>query len=86
MIVDIDASVGCQEAVFYIGSSTTTTRSWDILVTQYACGDEDSAGPPGCLQYHTGTTGTIANYGFDPTITAVTAGGKKKSHYFKPHN
>ncbi len=83
MILDIDSSAGCQEVVFVIGSSTTTTRSWDILATQYTCGDEDAAGPPGCLQYHTGTTGTIANFGFPPTITAVTAGGKKKtSHHF----
>ena len=34
----------CQAATFGIGPSTTTTRSWDIKITQYACGDEDNGG------------------------------------------
>ena len=58
MIIDSNG-MDCQRANFYIGSSTTTTRSWDIYVTQYTCAQEDLGGPPGCLQYYTGTTGLI---------------------------
>ena len=54
MILDSDGTQ-CQKANFLIGASTTTTRSWDIYVTQYTCGQEDEAGPQGCLQYFTGT-------------------------------
>ena len=54
VILDTDGTQ-CQKANFLIGSSTTTTRSWDIYVTQYTCGQEDEAGPPGCLQYFTGS-------------------------------
>ena len=45
----------CHRVNINVGASTTTTRSWDIYVTQYNCGQEDEAGPPGCLQYYTGT-------------------------------
>ena len=34
----------CEVATFQIGPATSTTRSWDIKVTQYSCGDEDNAG------------------------------------------
>merc|ERR1711894_779513 len=37
-------------------------------------GDTDSSGWPGCLQYYTASANTIQNFGFPPTITAVTAG------------
>ena len=62
VIIDSDGS-SCQEANFAISStSTTTTRSWTIRVTQYDCGQEDNAGPPGCLQYYTETANTIERY------------------------
>eukprot|EP00093_Oithona_nana_P001312 01312.XXX_3226_2112_1 [CDS] Oithona nana genome sequencing. len=70
MILDSDGS-SCQRVSVNLGTSTTTTRSWDIYVTQYTCGQEDEAGPPGCLQYYTGTTGTFANYGWPTTNTAA---------------
>ena len=54
MIIDT-TGLDCQRVNFNIGASTTTSRSWDIYVTQYTCGQEDEAGPPGCLQYFTGT-------------------------------
>ena len=60
LLVIVDASDSCHVASFNIGSLTTTTRKWDIRVTQYACGDFDMSGPPGCLQYYTGTAGNIA--------------------------
>ena len=54
MILDSQGTQ-CQRVNINVGASTTTTRSWDIYVTQYTCGQEDEAGPPGCLQYYTGT-------------------------------
>ena len=45
VIIDADPSGNtCHNALFSIGGSTTTSRSWTILVTQYACGDTDSSG------------------------------------------
>ena len=58
VIIDTNGQ-DCQRVNFNIGASTTTTRSWDIYVTQYTCQQEDVAGPPGCLQYYTGTTGLV---------------------------
>jgi len=71
MIVDSNGS-DCQEANFNISPSTTTTRSWTIRVTQYNCGQEDSSGPPGCLQWYTQTANTIENYGFPTSVTSST--------------
>lgn len=69
MILDV-SNDNCQTANFGIATTaTSTTRQWDIRVTQYTCGEEDNAGPPGCLQYLTGTYGSIADYAFTPTIT-----------------
>ncbi|XP_059099771.1 uncharacterized protein LOC131893679 isoform X2 [Tigriopus californicus] len=66
MIVDACAE-SCNEAIFDLAGSGT--RQWNIKVTQYACGDENG-GPDGCLQYFTGTTGTVSSYNF-PTQAAV---------------
>merc|ERR1711892_100473 len=41
--------------------TTTDTRSWDIQVMQIPCTAEWKP-PEGCLQYFTGTTGTIQSY------------------------
>jgi len=70
VILDSDGS-NCQTATFNIGASTSTSRSWDIVVTQYTCGQEDEAGAPGCLQYFTGTTATFKNFGYPTTNTAA---------------
>ena len=60
MIVDTGpGESSCHQAVFNIGGSTTTSRSWNIRITQYSCGDYDSSGWPGCLQYYTATANTI---------------------------
>merc|ERR1711997_67678 len=73
MIVDADSTGNtCHTALFNIGGTTTTSRSWNILVTHYACGDTDKSGWPGCLQYYTATSSNIQNFGF-PTTGAVTA-------------
>jgi len=71
MILDSDGT-NCQTANFMIGGSTTTSRVWDIYVTQYTCSQEDEAGPPGCLQYFTGTAVTVKNFGFPTGNTATT--------------
>merc|ERR1711971_697687 len=68
----MDASDSCHKVNFNIGALTTTTRKWDIRITQYACGDYDSAGPPNCLQYYTATAGNIQNFGWPSTATTVT--------------
>jgi len=74
MIVDADpAGNTCHNALFNIGGTTTTSRSWTIRVTQYACGDTDMSGWPGCLQYYTATASNVQNFGFPPTITTVTS-------------
>ena len=45
VIVDADpAGNTCHNALFNIGGTTTTSRSWNIRVTQYACGDTDMSG------------------------------------------
>ena len=45
MIVDADRTGNtCHTALFNIGGTTSTTRSWNVLITQYACGDTDSSG------------------------------------------
>ena len=58
VIIDSNG-MNCQMANFAISPVTTTTRKWNIRVTHYECGMEDSAGPPGCLQYYTSTVNTI---------------------------
>merc|ERR1711997_1083946 len=83
MIVDADPSGNtCHKALFSIGGSTSTSRQWDIKVTQYECGDYDSSGWPGCLQYYTATASNIQNFGFPPTITTVTS---KVTHLSNQH-
>merc|ERR1719331_208864 len=82
MIVDADRTGNtCHTALFNIGGTTSTSRSWNILVTHYACGDTDSSGWPGCLQYYTASASTIQNFGFPPT-GAVTA---KVTHLSNQH-
>merc|ERR1719483_1919696 len=68
----IDASDACHTLNFNIGAVTTTTRKWDIKVTQYACGDYDVSGWPGCLQYYTATSSNIQNFGYPTSTTTVT--------------
>lgn len=41
------------------------TRVWDIKVTQFEAGQHiDMVAPPGCLQWNTGTLGTVQNFNF----------------------
>ena len=74
----LDVGSGCQTVNFHIGA-TTTTRQWNIYVTQYTCGQEDLGGPPGCLQYHTATTGLLKSFGY-PSSNSATATSASSSH------
>merc|ERR1712117_1005303 len=52
--------------------TTTTTRKWQIKVTQYECGNMMMP-VNNCLQYHTAMTGTIASFNWDTRATALAA-------------
>jgi len=52
--------------------TTTTTRSWQIKVTQFECGNM-MAPDQDCLQWHTSQTGTIATFNWDTSTTTVAA-------------
>ena len=84
MILD-SAGTECQTVNFNIGSSTTTTRSWDIYIKQYTCAEEDIGGPPGCLQYYTGTTGLVKTFGYltsnSATATSATTAHLQNQNY-----
>ena len=57
-------------AAFTFGTKSYA-RKYNIKVSQYQCGAE-AAGPPGCLQYFTGTSGAVANFNF-PTGDSATS-------------
>jgi len=67
----IDASDQCVTASFAFDTSdTSSSRSYDIQVSQYICGD-DMGGPPDCLQYYTATSGTVASFNFPTNLNAI---------------
>jgi len=76
MIVDTDGT-NCLTVNFGIGGTTGTTRNWDIMTTQYRCGEE-AGGPPGCLQWHMEGAGSVRSFNFprqapnDPVADTVT--------------
>merc|ERR1719362_541661 len=84
MIVDADSTGNtCHTALFNIGGTTTTSRSWNVLITHYSCGDTDSSGWPGCLQYYTATANNIQNFGFPTSTTAAV--GAEVTHLSNQH-
>lgn len=61
MYVDIGtASTDTAKIEFY---TTAGNKNWNARVTQIPC-DASYRPPSGCTQYFTGTTGTVASYGF----------------------
>jgi len=62
MIVDTDGT-SCLKVNFGIGAADGTSRNWDIMTTQYRCGEE-AGGPPGCLQWHMEGTGSVRSFNF----------------------
>merc|ERR1712165_316439 len=49
--------------------TTSTTRTWEIKVTQIECWSRARPYDPGCLQYYTGTQGRISSFNFQYTST-----------------
>merc|ERR1711962_688197 len=58
----VDAEDDCNEMSFTWTS--TNTQTWNIQIMQISC-DAEWRPPQGCLQYFTGTTGTINSYNWD---------------------
>lgn len=69
----LPASDSCNTITIDIDTgSTTTTRKWQMKVTQYECGSMMMP-DNNCLQYHTAASGTIASFNWDTTATTVAA-------------
>jgi hypothetical protein len=69
----VPASVACNQINIDIDTGTTsTTRKWQIKVTQYECGNL-MAPEQDCLQYHTASSGTIASFNWDTSSSTVSA-------------
>jgi len=79
MIID-STGTECQTVNVNIGASTTVSRTWDIYVTQFTCGQQDISGPPGCLQFYTGATGLIKNFGFPSSYSGTAAPPAASTH------
>jgi len=60
MIVDVDG-VSCVTVTFNYGAAAVQ-RSYNIHVLQYERGNDHIAGQEGCLQFFTGTTGTVRTF------------------------
>jgi len=50
-------------------TTTSTTRTWEIKVSQYLCKDRDLP-PAGCLQWFVGHAGRWKTYNFDASSTS----------------
>jgi len=59
----LEASDTCNKLQF-VWTSSSTTRSWNIKISQIPCNVPWKA-PEGCLQYFTGATGTVKSYNYD---------------------
>jgi len=67
----IPASSSCNTINIDIDTgTTTTTRKWQIKVTQFQCGNQ-MAPEQDCLQYFTAQKGTIATFNWDTSATTV---------------
>merc|ERR1712203_1067090 len=68
----VPASSQCNQINIDIDTgSTTTTRLWQIKVTQYECGNL-MAPEQDCLQYLTASSGTFASFNWDTSSSTVT--------------
>ena len=77
----VNFQFGADSATRSYSVKVSFEQSWSILTNpyqsyllqalQYTC-TEEMAGPPGCLQYFTATTGTVASFNFPTTATSVT--------------
>jgi len=48
----------------------STSRTWNLLVSQLECGSL-SLPPTGCLQHHTGSTGTVRSFNWQDSDTSL---------------
>ena len=63
MYVDASANY-CNTLSFALGSTSGTSRSWSIQVTQYEC-DYNNLAPTGCTQYYFGqSSGTFRTFNY----------------------
>merc|ERR1712117_872310 len=67
----VPASTQCNQINIDIDTGTTT-RKWQIKVTQYECGNL-MAPEQDCLQYHTASSGTIASFNWDTSSSSVSS-------------
>jgi len=74
----------CSIASFTYGSGSTSTRQYDIRVSQYECHDE-IGGPSGCLQYYTATSGTLATFNYPIGATSLTTSGTGQTTHLSDH-
>merc|ERR1711884_816333 len=65
----------CADDVLLI-TDPTTSREWNIKVTQIECSNK-LLPPSGCLQYFTGTTGYLYNFGWVAATTSTAASSTK---------
>ena len=78
----VPASDACNTINIDVDSgTTTTTRKWQIKVTQYECGNQ-MAPEYDCLQYFTAQTGTIATFNWDTSSTTVASTQVHLSHQY----
>merc|ERR1712066_257658 len=78
----VPASTQCNQINIDIDTgTTTTTRKWQIKVTQYECGNM-MAPEQDCLQYHTSSTGTIASFNWDTSASSVSSSQTHLSSQF----
>jgi len=67
----VPASDACNTINIDVDTGTaTTTRKWQIKVTQYECGNQ-MAPELDCLQYFTASSGTVATFNWDTSATKV---------------
>jgi len=66
MYVEIGPGATDSATLAFSFGAVAGTRSFELKVTQYLC-DSPNRPPDGCLQYHTGTTGTLRTFNFANT-------------------
>jgi len=76
----MDASSSCHTLMATIGSTdTSTSREWSMRVSQIEC-DNPLRAPSGCLQYMTGTSGMIYNFGWSSASSTTGASDATAVH------
>ena len=68
MIVDTDGTT-CVKASFSFGGDAIT-RQYEVRVLQYGIRNS-LGGPPGCLQFHIGTTGTVTTFNWQADLAGM---------------